>query len=71
MFKYEGKKSLYIVGSGMREEAEKQPENQILQTLAIYRVPTKWECITNKNRQRSELLNILSRYAREKPLHFL
>lgn len=41
MFKYEGKKSLYIVGSGMREEAEKQPENQILQTLAIYRVPTK------------------------------
>lgn len=41
MFKYEGKKNLYIVGWGMREEAEKKPENQILQTLAIYSVPTK------------------------------
>lgn len=51
MFKYEGKNSRYIGSRGTREEAEKQPEKQILHTLAIYKIPTECEYITNKNRQ--------------------
>ena len=46
----------------MREEVGKQAENWILEALASYEIPTECECITNKNRQLSELLNILSRY---------
>lgn len=41
----------------------KQAENEILQALAIYEIPTECECITKIDRQLSELLNILSRYA--------
>lgn len=60
MFKCNGKSSRYIGSQGTREEAEKQPENQILQTLAIYKIPTEYEHITSTSRQRSKLPSTLS-----------
>ena len=62
MFKYEGENSRYIGSLWVREEVGKQAENEILQALAIYEILIECECIRNKNRQLSELLNILSRY---------
>lgn len=62
-FKYEGKNSRYTGSQGMRKEVGKQSENQILQTLAIYKIPTECECTTNKNRQMNESLNIQTRNA--------
>lgn len=50
MFKYEGKNSRYMGSQGTREKAEKQPEKQILQTLAIYKIPTECEYITKTDR---------------------
>ena len=51
---------------GLREEREQQPESQILQTLAISKIPAERECVTNTNGQRRELLSTQSRYARGK-----
>lgn len=47
---HDGENNLRVGSRGTREEMQRQPKNHILQTLAIYKIPT----VPNKYKQTEE-----------------